>query len=34
MSEFSLSELKKVLLSAKPSPLKPEIFGTRFTFAG
>ena len=26
MSEFSLSELKKALLSAKPSPIKTEIF--------
>ncbi len=29
MSEFSLSELKKALLSAKPSPIKTEIFGTK-----
>ena len=28
MSEFSLSALKKALLSAKPSPIKTEIFGT------
>lgn len=28
MSEFSLSELKKALLSAKPSAIKTEIFGT------
>ena len=29
MSEFSLSELKKALLSAKPSAIKTEIFGTK-----
>ena len=29
MSEFSLSELKKALLSAKPSPITTESFGTK-----